>query len=197
MDSQTFLALLAFGVVSFFTPGPNNLMLMTSGVNFGIARTLPHLGGVVLGFPAMTVVVGLGLAGLFVSFPAARIVLTVFSVSYTLWLAWKIARSAPPDERQADDRATPVSFLQAVAFQRVNPKAWSMALTAVTVYAPGQDAGAVLTIGAFFVTIGCFSSSGWMLIGNAISGWLANPRRLRAFNMVMALLLVGSIALAL
>lgn len=195
MDSQTLIALLSFSVVSFFTPGPNNLMLMASGVNFGVARTIPHLAGVILGFPAMTIVVGIGLSGLFTAVPASRTVLTVFGVAYTLWLAWKIARSAPPDPTQAP--GTPISFWQAVGFQWINPKAWSMALTAVTVYAPGQNVAAVMLIGGFFVSVGCFSSTGWVLIGRGISGWLAKPPRLRIFNIAMALLLVASIALAL
>ncbi len=195
MDSQTLIALLSFSVVNFFTPGPNNLMLMTSGVNFGVARTIPHLTGVVLGFPAMTVAVGIGLSGLFTAVPAARTVLTIFSVVYTLWLAWKIARSAPPDPNKAPGK--PLGFWQAIAFQWVNPKAWSMALTAVTLFAPRQNVAAVMMIGGIFVLVGCFSSTGWMLLGSGVSGWLSDPRRLRIFNIAMALLLVASIALAL
>ncbi len=195
MDSQTLIALLSFSVVNFCTPGPNNLMLMSSGVNYGIARTLPHLTGVVLGFPAMTVAVGIGLAGLFTAVPAARTVLTVLSVLYTLWLAWKIARAAPPDPSQASGK--PLSFWQGVAFQWVNPKAWSMALMAITLYAPRQDVGSVVLIGGLFVIAGSFSSTGWMLLGRGISGWLSDPKRLRMFNYAMALLLIASIALAL
>lgn len=195
MDSQTLIALASFGVVNFFTPGPNNLMLMASGVNYGVARTLPHLGGVIVGFPAMTVAVGIGLAGLFTAVPAARTVLTVVSVVYTVWLAWKIARSAPPDPGKP--AGTPLSFWQGIAFQWVNPKAWSMALMAITLYAPRQDAASILLIGGFFLVIGCLSSTAWMLLGRGISGWLSQPLRLRLFNYAMALLLIASIALAL
>lgn len=195
MDSQTLLALLSFSVVNFFTPGPNNLMLMSSGVNFGVSRSLPHLAGVVLGFPAMTVAVGIGLAGLFTAFPPARTVLTVFSVAYTLWLAWKIARSAPPEGDQPS--GAPLTFWQGVAFQWVNPKAWSMALMVNTLFAPRQDIASVFLIGAVFVTTGSISSTGWMLLGRGISGWLSKPNRLRLFNYAMALLLIASITLAL
>lgn len=195
MDSQTLFALASFGVVNFFTPGPNNLMLMASGVNYGVARTLPHLVGVIVGFPAMTVAVGIGLAGLFTAVPAARTVLTVFSVVYTLWLAWKIARSAPPNP--GEPTGTPLSFWQGIAFQWVNPKGWSMALMAITLYAPRQETASILLIGGFFLAIGCLSSTAWMLLGRGISGWLSQPLRLRLFNYAMALLLIASIALAL
>jgi threonine/homoserine/homoserine lactone efflux protein len=195
MDNQTLLALFAFCVVTLFTPGPNNLMLMASGANFGVVRTLPHMLGVVTGFPAMTAIVGLGLAGLFFAWSSAFTLLKVASVAYTLWLAWKIANAGAVDIDRPEGK--PLSFAQAVAFQWINPKAWSMALTATTVYAPGQNAGSVLTIAGMFLLFGIGSSGAWMAMGGVISRWLSSPARLRLFNLTMALLLVGSIALAL
>jgi threonine/homoserine/homoserine lactone efflux protein len=195
MDNQPLLALVAFCVVTLFTPGPNNLMLMASGANFGAVRTLPHMLGVVTGFPAMTAIVGLGLAGLFLAWSGAFLLLKVVSVVYTLWLAWKIANAGAVDIDQPEGK--PLGFAQAVAFQWINPKAWSMALTATTVYAPGQNTGSVLTIAGMFLLFGIGSSGAWMVMGGAISRWLSSPARLRLFNLTMALLLVGSIALAL
>jgi threonine/homoserine/homoserine lactone efflux protein len=195
MDNQTLLALFAFCVVTLFTPGPNNLMLMASGANFGVVRTLPHMLGVVTGFPAMTAIVGLGLAGLFLAWSSAFMLLKVASVAYTLWLAWKIANARAVDIDQPEGK--PMSFAQAVAFQWINPKAWSMALTATTVYAPNQNTGSVLIIAGMFLAFGICSSGAWMSMGSAISRWLSNPVRLRLFNLTMASLLVGSIALAL
>ncbi|MFT3967682.1 MAG: LysE family translocator [Sphingobium sp.] len=195
MEPQAILALLAFGVVSSFTPGPNNLMLMASGANFGVARTMPHMTGVVIGFSVMIIIVGLGLFGLFHAWPASFTVLKVVSVAYTLWLAWKIARSSPPDAAGTDAR--PMTFLQAAAFQWVNPKAWTMALSAITLYAPDERLGSVLFLALVFGLIGTGSSASWMLMGRSIRGWLSNRKRLLAFNYGMAALLVGSIGLAL
>lgn len=194
MEPQDLLALLAFGVVSSFTPGPNNLMLMASGANFGVVRTLPHMAGVVVGFFIMLVVVGLGLFGLFHAWPPSFTILKVVSVAYTLWLAWKIARASPPGAADADGR--PMTFVQASAFQWVNPKAWTMALSAITLYAPDERVGSVLLISFLFAVIGIASTGSWMLMGLSIRCWLSSRRRLLAFNYGMAALLVGSIALA-
>lgn len=186
----TALALYAF--VASITPGPNNLMLLASGANFGFARTIPHMLGIALGFTAMTAIVGLGLAGLFLTFPIARTVLTVASVAYLLWLAWKIANAAPPDAR-APATGKPMTGLQAAAFQWVNPKAWSMTLTANTLYAPNADWPSVAAVAVVFglVNLPCISS--WALIGTALRGWLRNPRTLRLFNLGMAALLVATL----
>jgi threonine/homoserine/homoserine lactone efflux protein len=194
MEPQTLLALLGFGVVSSFTPGPNNLMLMASGANFGVARTLPHMAGVVVGFFLMIVIVGLGLFGLFHAWPPSFTILKVVSVIYTLWLAWKIARASAPDTGDAEGK--PMTFVQAAAFQWVNPKAWTMALSAITLYAPDGKLGAILLISVIFAVIGITSTGSWMLMGLSIRNWLSSRRRLLAFNYGMAALLVGSIALA-
>lgn len=192
---QTILALLAFGVVSSFTPGPNNLMLMASGANFGVRRTMPHMWGVVIGFSLMIIIVGLGLFGLFHAWPASMTVLKAGSVLYTLWLAWKIARAGEPET--GDTVGKPMTFLQAAAFQWVNPKAWSMGLTAIALYAPDERFGSILTLAAIFGVLGIGSTGTWMLLGLSIRNWLSSPIRLRIFNYGMAALLVGSLALAL
>ena len=184
-------ALVSFAFVSSVTPGPNNLMLMTSGVNFGFRRTLPHMLGVALGFGVMVFLVGIGIAGLFAAVPQSRLVLTAVSVAYMLWLAWKIAHAAAPRAGQAAGR--PFGFFQAAGFQWVNPKAWAMALTATTAYAPEASVRGAFVVAAVFALINLPSVSLWVAAGQRLRRWLSNPRRLRIFNLVMAVTLVASI----
>ncbi|WP_020040947.1 LysE family translocator [Salipiger mucosus] len=192
MTPDLFLALAAFALVSVITPGPNNLMLMASGANFGLRRSIPHMMGIGLGFPAMVVMVGLGVMQLFEAWPLARQVLTAVSVVYMLWLAWKIAHAAAPGEDGAAGR--PLTFLQAAAFQWVNPKAWSMALGAITLYAAGRDLGAILWVAGTYVAMSVLSTTTWTVMGRGLRRVLASPRNLRIFNWVMAGLLVASLA---
>ncbi|HEY0621854.1 LysE family translocator [Sphingomonas sp.] len=191
--TQTLPALTAFAFVSSITPGPNNLMLMTSGTNFGFRRTVPHLLGVALGFVLMIVLVGLGLAELFARYPLAHAVLKWVSVIYLLYLAWKIATARPVGDRQTAE-GRPLTFLQAALFQWVNPKAWTMALTGVTVYMPPVDPwiGLALVAG-LFGAVNLPSVALWAAMGVKLRGWLGDARRLRMFNMAAALLLVGSL----
>lgn len=192
MMLETLPALALFALVTSVTPGPNNLMLMASGANFGFRRTVPHMLGVSLGFVLMAFLVGAGLAGLFQTYPVAVTALEVVSVAYMLWLAWKIAHAAAPKDRQAG--GTPMTFLQAAAFQWVNPKAWAMALTAVTVYAPDRSLWTVALVAAIFGAINLPSVSLWTLIGQQLRRVLTNTRRLTIFNWTMAGLLVLSLA---
>jgi len=191
MTLDIFIAFATFCFVSSITPGPNNLMLMASGANFGIKRTLRHWLGIGIGFTAMIVLVGVGLIQVFEAFPITYTILKVLSVGYLLYLAWKIANAAPPGE--ADPTGTPMTFLQACAFQWVNPKAWAMALTAISVYTPTQGIAAISLTAAIFGVINLPACSTWMFIGQQMRRFLTNPARLRAFNIVMALLLVASL----
>lgn len=194
MNQTTLVALSAFALVSSITPGPNNLMLMSSGANFGLRRTVPHALGVGIGFTLMIVLVGVGLMGLFDLFPILNTVLKVVSVAYLLWLAWKIANAAAPDTAGSVG-GKPMTFVQAMLFQWVNPKAWSMALTAIALYAPDRNLAAVLLVAVVFGIINLPSTSLWAVMGQVLRGWLSSPARLRAFNWTMAALLVGSLAL--
>ena len=194
MNQSALLALSAFAFVSSITPGPNNMMLMASGANFGLRRTVPHALGVGLGFMLMIVLVGVGLMGLFDLFPALGTILKLVSVAYLLWLAWKIANAAAPDT-DSGARGKPMSFVQAMLFQWVNPKAWSMALSAIALYAPDRNLAAVALVALVFGVINLPSCSTWAVMGTALRGWLSSPARLRAFNWTMAALLVGSLAL--
>ncbi|MCC5971089.1 MAG: LysE family translocator [Pararhodobacter sp.] len=191
MTPDHLFALAAFAFVSSITPGPNNLMLLASGVNFGFRRTVPHMLGIGIGFTLMVLLVGLGLAGVFTAWPPARHILKILATGYMLWLAWKIAHAAAPEG--AETGARPLTFLQAAAFQWVNPKAWTMALGAVALYAPGQEIAAVLWVAGVFGLINLPCVSSWTVLGLALKRALQNPARLRVFNYAMALLLVASL----
>ena len=190
MTSTFLLALAAFAFVSSITPGPNNLMLMASGTNFGFARTIPHMLGVAIGFTLMIVAIGAGMATILSLVPGLLDVIKWVSVAYLLYLAWKIA-TAPVGPLTGTSGARPMTFLQAAAFQWVNPKAWTMALTAVSVYIPPDNPiVGILIVAAVFGAINLPSVGLWAAMGVSLRRFLADPRRLRAFNIVAALTLV-------
>jgi threonine/homoserine/homoserine lactone efflux protein len=196
MEMQQLAALVGFAFVSSITPGPNNMMLMASGANFGMRRTVPHALGVAIGFTLMIVLVGIGLVGLFEAWPPLFTILKVVSAVYLLWLAWKIATAPAPDASKTADGARPMTFLQAALFQWVNPKAWTMALTAITVYAATRSLPAVLAVAAVFGVINLPVVSIWAAMGQYLGRWMENDRQRRTFNWGMAALLVGSLAVA-
>jgi threonine/homoserine/homoserine lactone efflux protein len=191
MTHELFLALLGFAFVTSVTPGPNNMMLLASGVNFGFRRTVPHMLGISTGHALMVFLVGLGLAGVFKAWPPALLALKLVSVAYMLWLAWKIAHSGAPGEGRP--AGLPMTFLQAAAFQWVNPKAWAMALGAVSAYVVEPSAYAYAAVAGVFACVNLPSVSVWAGAGQAVRRWLAGPGRLRAFNWGMAGLLVLSL----
>ncbi len=191
MTQNILIAFIGFAFVTLFTPGPNNLMLLASGANYGLRRTVPHMFGVALGFGAMVALVGLGLSALFTQIPVLHLVLKVVAVVFLGWLAWKIAHASAPGSAEATGR--PLSFLQAVAFQWVNPKAWAMAITGISAYAPDQSWLAVAIVAGGFATIGLGSGATWAGLGTRIRLWLTSPARLRAFNLTMAGLLLATL----
>lgn len=188
------LALFGFCVVTLFTPGPNNLMLMTSGLNFGFRRTVPHALGVALGFGVMVLCVGLGLGAVFAAYPVLYDALKYVGAAYLLYLAWLIMRAAPAEPGR-EARGRPFTFLQAAAFQWVNPKAWVIAVGANATYAgvAGFPANALLIAG-LLCSLGLVSSSTWVGFGTALQRLVRNPKVVRVFNATMALLLVASLA---
>ncbi|MBT9386428.1 LysE family translocator [Pseudooceanicola sp. CBS1P-1] len=192
LSLQFLSALLLFCVVGSVTPGPNNLMVMASGMNFGYRRSFGHMLGVAVGFAAMVVLVGLGLMRVFELFPVLRQALLVACVVYLLWLAWKIANAAPPSTAETEV-SHPMSFLQAASFQWVNPKGWTMALSTITLFAPDRSLGQVALIGLIYalITLPCLSL--WVLAGQTMRQLLDRPWMLRAFNWTMAVLLVASL----
>jgi threonine/homoserine/homoserine lactone efflux protein len=192
MNLDVLLALTLFAVVSTVTPGPNNLMLMSSGANFGFRRSIPHMAGVILGFAFMIVLVGMGLMTVFEAWPISHLILKTLSVIYLIYLAYKIAFSSSPT-KNCDEGAKPLTFLQACAFQWVNPKAWSMALTAISVYSPDRTLLSIMLIASIFAIVNVPSGSLWTVLGQKISVILHVPRRLKIFNLTMAGCLLASV----
>jgi threonine/homoserine/homoserine lactone efflux protein len=176
-----------------FTPGPNNILVASSGVNFGFKATIPHILGITVGYPLMLLLVGLGLVKIFVTLPEVHLVLKYVCIVYLLYLAWKIANAAAiSDSRKA---AKPMTFLQGVAFQWVNGKGWVVALSAVTTYTVVESSllTQVLALAgiALVVTVGAVTT--WTLFGAMLRRYLHTDRRRRWFNYAMAALLVASI----
>jgi threonine/homoserine/homoserine lactone efflux protein len=192
MRQDVLYALILFCFVSGVTPGPNNIMLMTSGVNFGFRRTLPHLIGVVLGFAAMVALIGLELDAIFARFPQLMPVMRWVGAAYLLWLAWRIANSGPMREGAAQGH--PLGFLGAAAFQWINPKGWVIAISALTAYSVTDDYTiSVIAVALTYLAIGIPSSGAWVVFGSAMRKALHDPRVARPFNLTMAALLVASI----
>jgi threonine/homoserine/homoserine lactone efflux protein len=193
MRPDIFLALLVFCAVASVTPGPNNMMLLASGVNFGVRRTLPHLAGVTLGFALMVALVGFGLDAIFSRAPWLPPLMRWAGAAYLIWLAWRIASAGAVKEGSAAGR--PLGFLGAAAFQWINPKGWVMAVSALSTYAVSADyATTVIVIALTYFAVGVPSCSVWVLFGAAMRRALADPRRARLFNLSMGALLVASIA---
>ena len=191
MELVFVIALFAFS--AGITPGPNNIMLMTSGVNFGIKRSIPHLMGISLGFPTMILAVGLGLSAIFQAYPFIHIVIKVIGISYLLYLSWLIANSS--SKMEGKQVSKPFSFLQAAAFQWVNPKGWIMAVGAIATFTSVQQElnSQVITIASVFLCVAFPCAIVWLGFGVALKRLLKNERQQRIFNISMALLLVASI----
>ena len=196
MTAELFAALAIFALVSSITPGPNNLMLMTSGINFGVRRTIPHMLGVSLGFTLMIALIGLGIMQIIEAVPGSTLIITTLSGLYLLYMAWKIATTdtSPAGNDAAVAKSKPFTFIQAALFQWVNPKAWTMALTAISAYAPkAQGWVGVVVVAGVFGAINLPSTGAWAVIGAKMRRFLGNPVRLKIFNIAAALLLVASL----
>jgi threonine/homoserine/homoserine lactone efflux protein len=192
MTVDLLLALLAFALVTSISPGPNNTMVLASGVNFGVRRSVPHVLGIGLGFALMLVIVGLGLGQVFVAYPVIYSIMKYAGAAYMLWLAWKIANAGPIAESEA--AGTPMTFVQAALFQWVNPKAWVIAITANATYSvPGHPLESALLVAGTFLLVIAPSSLIWVFFGSLLRKLLSNPKTLRIFNITMAVLLVLSL----
>ena len=193
MSLDAFLFLLVFAFVTSITPGPNNLMLLASGVNFGFWRTVPHMFGIAGGFATLLFGVGLGLGAALKAYPALDLAMKIAGGAYLLYLAWKIAMSRSLSAK-GGARAAPMTFLQAAAFQWVNPKAWVMAVTAMAVYTnPEAPFLSMLLVTAAFAAVNLPSVSVWAGFGMTLRGFLADPVRLKWFNIAMGLLLAATL----
>jgi threonine/homoserine/homoserine lactone efflux protein len=181
-----------FALVSSITPGPNNIMLASSGLNFGFRRTMPHMLGVNIGFSLMILLVGAGLGAVFHSMPIVYTLLKYGGAAYLLYLAWKIATAG--EIKEGNRRARPFTFMQAAAFQWVNPKAWVMVVGLAATYIPESGFFMNLLVATVVCGIVNLPSIGvWVTFGTALRRFLHQPWAIRAFNIAMALLLVISL----
>ncbi|BAQ75934.1 LysE family translocator [Pseudomonas sp. TKO26] len=194
LSPDLLLAFALFALVTSITPGPNNTMLLASGLNFGFNRSIPHILGISCGFFVLVLAVGLGLGAVFEAYPVLYRVLRYVGAAYLLYLAWNIARSGPMNDDQRG-QGQPLGYWGAAAFQWVNPKAWVMAVGAISTYTPLQGYFTnVLVIAAVFALINAPTVSLWAACGSLLRNVLRNPRWLRLFNLAMAGLLVISLA---
>lgn len=193
MTADMFLALLVFSAIAAYTPGPNNTLLMASGMNFGYRRSLPLVFGVCFGFPLMIACIGLGLGEVFKLYPVLYTVLKFAAVAYMLWLAWKIATATPSSESGTND-VQPMGFIQAVLFQWVNPKGWIVSIAALSAYTVSSSYYVGVAAVVFcFVIMGFTSASLWTMFGASLRHVLNDPRYFRWINYALAALLVASL----
>ena len=186
-------AIFVFALATSVSPGPNNVMIMSSGANYGVLRSIPLVSGVCIGFPVMLIAVGLGLGSVFNTFPVVLSVMKVVGVAYLIYLALLIANAAPQslDETQK----APIGFIEAALFQWVNPKAWIMATGAISAYVTSQQDVflQVLLIACVFFVIAIPNTALWLLFGVSLKSFLHSPERQKIFNWGMALLLIASL----
>ncbi|MBQ4836551.1 LysE family translocator [Pseudoalteromonas luteoviolacea] len=192
MTYELLYALSLFAFVSSITPGPNNLILLSSGITFGTRRCIRLLLGINLGFAAMILLVGAGIGELFTRFAVLHEVLKWLSAAYILYLAFKVA-STTPIEFESHVTAQPMTFFEAVMFQWINPKAWSMSLSAITIYTPSTHFSSVVLVAVVFSLINLPCILSWLLVGTKLSKLIKHPKYFRALNLVLAFVLVASI----
>lgn len=191
MTLETFLALSLYSFATSITPGPNNLMLLASGANFGLRRSVPHIFGIIFGFCVMAIIVGLSMAAVEELLPGFTLWLRYISLAYMAFLAWRLATSGSLQLVSGEPR--PMGFVAASLFQWVNPKAWAMALTAMAIYTtPDNHVISVIVVAVYFEVVALPCMFVWAGFGVALRGFLSVPARLRAFNIIMAVILLGS-----
>jgi threonine/homoserine/homoserine lactone efflux protein len=193
MSHSLLIAFVIFAAVMFITPGPNNIMLLSSGLTYGFRRTLPHVAGVTLGFAFMIGAVGLGLGTIFITYPVLQTILKYAGVAYLVYLAAAIAMSGPvtPDQ---DNARGPMTFWGAAMFQWINVKGWVMVIGTITAYAGIASFPWNITIQVMLsLLLGALSCSAWAMFGSALRPILTSRKAVRAFNMVMAVLLLASL----
>jgi len=185
---ELIIAITLFALVTSITPGPNNIMLTASGANFGFKRTLPHVAGIIFGMMMLNVSVGLGLGTVFTQFPWLQQILRIAGSAYLLWLAYKLLSFSSIGKQQAD--ATPFSFIQAVGFQYINPKAWVMVISANASFSLIGDNywWSVLMITLIYAFVGTPSIMVWAGFGQYIRRYFGRQNVLKLFNITMATL---------
>ncbi|WP_108883283.1 LysE family transporter [Anderseniella sp. Alg231-50] len=193
MELGILVSLVGFAFATSATPGPNTLMLLASGVNYGFRKTIPHMLGIGFGFLALLLSVGFGLGEMLQRVPALYLALKVAGGAYLIYLAWRIAMSRSISEGSSES-ARPLSFLEAAAFQWVNPKAWAIAVVAMATYTNAANATvSIIVVAVAFFLVNLPSASIWTMFGSMLREWLSHPTRLKIFNISMAILLVVSL----
>ena len=193
MSQPLLIAFIVFAAVMYFTPGPNNVMLLSSALTYGFRRSLPHMAGITFGMGFMVAAVGLGLGTIFITYPVLQTILKYAGAAYLIYLAAMIAMSDPITPGQ-DNRRGPMTFWAAVLFQWVNVKGWVMVIGTITAYAAIASFPWNIAIQtAITLVIGTLATATWALFGSALRPLLTSPRMVRAFNIVMALLLLASL----
>ncbi len=192
MTLDVFIAFVGFIMVATVTPGPNNFMLFASGLNFGFKRTIPHILGVANGFAVLLVSVGLGLGTLLEIYPLAFTAIKVMGALYMFYLAWRIANSGPL--QVGDGKARPLTYMEGALFQWVNPKAWVMTIVIASTYTNTDNFYLSLAIvagvcGILNIPMVCV----WPVFGTALKQFLSDPKKLRIFNIGMAIALILSL----
>ena len=193
MSNSLLIAFVIFATVMFFTPGPNNIMLLSSGLTYGFRPTLPHIAGITLGFAFMVGAVGVGLGTIFIAYPVLQTILKYAGAAYLVYLAVAIAMSEPVTAEQ-DSRRGPMTFWGAAMFQWVNAKGWVMVIGTITAYAAiaAYPWNIAIQVGLSLI-LGALSCTAWALFGSSLRPVLTSRRAVRAFNIVMAVLLLASL----
>jgi threonine/homoserine/homoserine lactone efflux protein len=192
ISRELFFAFVLFAAVMFFTPGPNNIMVMSSGLTYGFRRTLPHILGVTIGFAFMVGAVGLGFGTVFIAFPVLQTILKYVGAAYLIYLAVVIAMAGPPEPGEAS--RGPMTFWGAAMFQWVNVKGWVAIIGTITAYAAIASFPLnILLQVLIFLAMGTASITTWTLFGSALRPVLTSERAVRVFNIAMALLLLASL----
>ncbi len=190
---EYYLSIILFCLVTSITPGPNNIMLMSSGLNHGVLKTVPHISGIIVGFPLMVAALGFGLGTIFLNYPVIHQVIKIVGISYLLFLAWKIANTS--NANAGKQLKKPFTFIQAVAFQWLNPKAWVIAIGAIATFTTvGNIEIQVIIIVFTYLFVGAFSMGLWLLMGASLQKILRSQKQFQVFNVAMAVLLVMSVA---
>jgi threonine/homoserine/homoserine lactone efflux protein len=191
--SQLLIAFIVFAAVMCFTPGPNNVMLLASGLNYGFRRTLPHVMGVTFGFAFMIAAVGIGFGAVFTAYPVLQTVLKYAGAAYLVYLAFAIGTAGAPDPEAATQRR-PMTFIGAALFQWVNIKGWVMVIGTITAYAAIASFPWNIAIQTLLtLALGLMSTVTWALCGTWLQSLVKSPGAIRAFNLAMALLLLASL----
>ncbi len=193
MSQPLFIAFVVFAAVMFFTPGPNNIMVLSSGLTYGFRRTLPHIAGITIGFAFMVGAVGLGFGTIFIAYPVLQTILKYAGAAYLIYLAAAIAMSGPVKSDQGNGRR-PMTFWGAAVFQWINVKGWVMVIGTITAYAAiASFPWNIVIQTAISLVMGTLSTVAWALFGSALRPVLTSPTAVRAFNIVMAALLLASL----